>query len=107
MDRIADECQMLVHRDHCRRLSTHTTSVCTSGDCPKCAASPRSVAAQNSSSCRCPPSVSPSSNTGSDARMSTCAWATVSPSLSSALNVIQPANMWPCGVISVNDSSSA
>ena len=24
-----------------------------------------------------------------------------------ALNVIQPANMWPCGVISVNDSSSA
>jgi hypothetical protein len=24
-----------------------------------------------------------------------------------ALKVIQPANMWPCGVISVNDSSSA
>ena len=33
--------------------------------------------------------------------------ATVSPSSSVALNVIQPANMWPCGVISVNDSSSA
>ncbi len=39
--------------------------------------------------------------------MSTCAWATVSPWVSVALNVIQPANMWPCGVISVNDSSSA
>ena len=24
-----------------------------------------------------------------------------------ALNVIQPANMWPCGVMNVNDSSSA
>jgi len=41
--------------------------------------------------------------------MSTWAWAwdTVSPSRSVALNVIQPANMWPCGVMSVNDSSSA
>jgi hypothetical protein len=32
---------------------------------------------------------------GSDARISTCTWATVSPSRSVALNVIHPANMWP------------
>ena len=31
----------------------------------------------------------------------------VAPSSTNELNVIQPANMWPCGVISVNDSSSA
>ena len=49
----------------------------------------------------------PSSKIGSEARISTCVCATVSSSCSVALNVIQPANMCPCGVISVNDSSSA
>ena len=39
--------------------------------------------------------------------MRTCAWAAVTPPSSYALKVIQPANMCPCGVISVNDSSSA
>ena len=39
--------------------------------------------------------------------MRTCAWATVTPPSSAALNVIQPANMCPSGVMSVNDSSSA
>ena len=34
-------------------------------------------------------------------------WATVTPCSSSAENVIQPANTWPCGVINVKDSSSA
>ena len=62
---------------------------------------------QKRSSCLWPPIVSPSSKIGSLARISTCAWATVSPVVSIALNVIQPANMWPSGVISVNDSSSA
>ena len=66
-----------------------------------------SVWFQKRSSCAWPPSVSPSSKIGSEARISTCAWATVSPSRSVALKVIQPANMWPSGVISVNDSSSA
>ena len=31
----------------------------------------------------------------------------MSPSDECELNVIQPANMWPCGVISVKDSASA
>ena len=30
VERIADECHTFVHRDHCRRLSTQTTTVSTS-----------------------------------------------------------------------------
>ena len=62
---------------------------------------------QKRSSWRCPPKVRPASKIGSDARISTCAWATVCPSRSAALKVIQPANMCPSGVMSVKDSSSA
>ena len=62
---------------------------------------------QKAFSFRCPPSVSPSSVTGSCARIRICACATVVPSRSYALNVTQPANMCPCGVMNVNDSSSA
>ena len=40
------------------------------------------------------------------ARISTWACATVSSPRRLALKVTQPANMCPCGVISVNDSSS-
>jgi hypothetical protein len=106
-ERIPALCQMFVAFDHCRPRSTQTLCTVTSPSAPRYAASERSVYDQCSSSLPWPPSVIPSSYIGSLARISTWAWAHVVPSSTKALNVIQPANMCPCGVISVNDSSSA
>ena len=73
---MAEECQTLRHLDHWRRRSTHTTCVSTGASgTPTLAASAVSVRFQKRSSCPWPPSVSPSSKIGSEARISTCAWA--------------------------------
>ena len=100
-------CRTFPARDHWRRRSTHTIVVSGWASESSRSASARSVARQNASSLRWPPSVSPISVSGSCARIRTCACATVAPSCSKALKVIQPANMCPCGVMNVNDSSSA
>src|ERR1035438_7427626 len=101
-------CQMLRALRHWRLESTQTVRVCTAAaGTPSFSPSAVSVCAQNLSSLPCPPKVIASSYSGSFARMSTCAWTAVTAAVRSAEKVIQPANMCPCGVISVNDSSSA
>ena len=104
--RIAAECLMFPAFDHCRFRSTQTTCVSTLPSTPKCAARFLSVCCQNRFSWAWPPNDAPSSESGSCVRISTCTWATVCSADSYELNVIQPANICPCGVISVNASSS-
>ena len=90
---------------HCRRGSTQTVLACTGPSARPGSGPARStVSIQNWSSLRCPPRAMASSYRGSLARMSTWAWIVVTGpgGALAAEKVIQPANMWPCGVISVN-----
>src|SRR3984957_10954023 len=106
--RIMELCQTLLALRHCRLLSTQTLRVVTVvSAAPSRWPSAVSVCTQNTSSLWCPPSVIATSYRGSLARISTWAWMTVPAGAASAENVIQPADMCACGVISVNDASAA
>src|SRR6266508_1418580 len=103
-------CQTFFACDHWSFGSTQVLLRLTSCSHSKYAASDVSTCVQICSCIRDAPNRNPSSYIGSLARAILCTWATIVASSSSsakALNVTQPDSGWPCGVISVNDSSSA
>src|SRR4030042_342096 len=99
--------QTLPACDHCIRGSTHLGSTATSAGIPRYVASEVSTWV-HILTCIFEPTVrKAASNTGSLARASPRICATIMPSISKALKDTQPDSGWPCGVMKVNDLSSA
>src|SRR5215213_8522164 len=110
IERTAALCQILRACDHWILGSTQVLLSVTDCAHAKCAASADRTCVQIFSCSFEPITWNASSYIGSLARAMLCTCATIvaaSSSSAKALNVTQPDSGWPCGVISVNDSSSA